>query len=72
MSSACCGCLDSWSFWIAIGIGFLVAYLFVPFPTVVYKYPTVENAGKVTYVDDQGVCYKYKATPVDCPAEEKK
>jgi hypothetical protein len=66
MNQVCCGCLDSWWFWIAIGFGFLIAYIIVPLPTVVYKYPTLENAGKITYVDDQGVCYKYRATQVDC------
>lgn len=57
---------DNLSFWIALGIGFLLAYTFAPLPTVVYKYPTLENAGKVMYVDKSGVCYKYKATPVEC------
>ena len=52
-------------FWICVAIGFFVAYIFIPQPTVVYKYPTPENAGKVMYVDNSGVCYKYKAMPVD-------
>ena len=25
--------------------------------------PTVENAGKITYIDKFGVCYRYRAVP---------
>lgn len=57
------------AFWIALGVGILIAYLWAPQPRVIYKYPTPENAGKVTYVDKAGVCYKYRAREVDCPAD---
>lgn len=26
--------------------------------------PTVENAGKITYIDKFGVCYRYRAVPL--------
>ena len=58
------------SFWIALGIGFLLAYAFATQPTVVYRYPTPENAGNVTYADKEGVCYKYNATEVSCPKDK--
>ncbi len=61
---------DGWTFWIALAVGFLIAYMVSPRPTVVYKYPTLENAGKVTYVDNTGVCYKYKATEIRCPDDK--
>ena len=56
---------SSWGFWIALAIGMLIAYAMAPQPKFVYKYPTPENAGKVMYVDKSGVCYRYKAVPVD-------
>ena len=61
--------LNAWAFWIALGIGMLVAYVMAPLPKLVYKYPTPENAGKITYADKNGVCYRYKAIPVDCPKD---
>lgn len=60
-------CINAWAFWLALCIGMLIAYLLVPVPKVVYKYPTPENAGKVMYVDNSGVCYRYEAIPVDPP-----
>ena len=31
----------------------------------VVKYPTLENAGKHVYLDDTGVCYKYRVEYID-------
>ena len=59
---------DSISFWIALACGFFLGYVLSPDPTVLYKYPTLENAGKVSYVDKSGVCYKYKIIEVDLRA----
>jgi hypothetical protein len=53
---------------IVIGI---VAILFInPEKSVIYKYPTPENSGKIIYKDKNGVCYKYTATQVDCDKNE--
>lgn len=48
-------------------VGILLVYITQAKPKVVIKYPTPDNAGKVTYLDDSGVCYKYKSTEVSCP-----
>lgn len=56
-------------FIIAFAIGMLVVYTTVPKPDVIIKYPTPENAGKIIYKDDAGVCYKYRAEEVDCPSD---
>ena len=64
--------LNGWAFWIALAVGFLIAYVLAPRPTIVYKYPTPENAGKVMYVDKSGVCYRYKAVEVGCPSDKSK
>jgi hypothetical protein len=61
--------LQELTFWIALGIGMLIAYILAPTPKVIYRYPTPENAGKVTYADKGGVCYRYEAIPVACPAD---
>jgi hypothetical protein len=62
--------LDPLVFFIALGIGVFLAYIMNPAPKVVHKYPTVENAGKITYLDDEGVCYKYHSEEVDVPKDK--
>ena len=50
--------------------GMFFVYVLKPTPTVIYKYPTMDNAGKVTYQDRNGVCFKYHADTVDCDKNE--
>ena len=64
--------IEPWAFLIALSIGLLYTYLTTPYPQIVYKYPTPYNAGKITYVDDANVCYKYKVQKVDCPSDSSK
>ena len=59
-------------FFLAFGIGILFTYMFAPMPTVIYKYPTPENAGKITYIDESKECYKYRSKVVDCPKDKTK
>jgi len=59
-------------FLIGIALGIAGFYFVKPQEMVVYKYPTPDNAGKVSYKDKNGVCYKYKATAVDCDKSEAK
>ena len=58
--------IDIFYFFISLFIGFFLVYVTSPKPKVIVKYPTVKNAGKILYEDDNGVCYKYKAIEVDC------
>jgi hypothetical protein len=51
-------------------IGFIAIILMKPEKNVVYKYPTPDSANKLTYKDKNGVCYKYKATQVNCDSNE--
>ena len=53
------------AFIIAIG----VVYFLHPEPVKVYKFPTPENAGKLTYQDESKNCYKYEASEVKCPSD---
>jgi hypothetical protein len=50
-----------------IGVG--VVYILQPDSIKVIKFPNPENAGKLTYQDDNNNCYKYKATEVKCPSD---
>jgi hypothetical protein len=61
--------IDPFYFVVALAVGLLFTYLTAPKPTVIIRYPTPENAGKITYRDDADVCYKYKVVPTDCPAD---
>lgn len=53
-------------------LGFIGIYFLKPEETIVFKYPTPDNAGKITYKDKNGVCYRYKGTAVDCDKNEAK
>ena len=51
---------------IGLIIGIVGVYFIKPTDNIVYKYPNVDNAGKITYKDKNGLCYKYNAKEVDC------
>jgi hypothetical protein len=53
-----------------LAIGLFVVYILKPAPMVVIKYPNLDNAGKVTYRDRNGACFRYSIREVDCDAEE--
>jgi uncharacterized protein YoxC len=48
----------------AIAIAILVILIRTEPNTVVIG-PTLDNAGKITYVDKNGVCYRYKIDWID-------
>jgi len=64
--------IDMRAFFIAFLIGSLFSYLRIARPRIVYKYPTPWNAGKVTYIDEADVCYKYRVKRVPCPDDKNK
>ena len=57
-------------FLIAFCVGILFVYLASPQPSVIVKFPTPYNAGKVTYRDKSNTCYQYKAEKTSCPAKK--
>jgi hypothetical protein len=60
--------IDLKYFFAALVVGLFITYISTPPPDVVIKYPTPDNAGKVTYKDAADVCYKYKSKVVKCPS----
>lgn len=40
-------------------------------PEIVVKYPTPYNTKNITYVDNVGNCYQYKANKIVCPTDNK-
>ena len=41
-----------------------------PPPTIIHKFPNPNNAGNLTYKnDDNETCYKYEASEVKCPSD---
>jgi hypothetical protein len=64
--------IDTFYFVLAFGIGIFLSYIFAPEPQIIIQYPTPDNAGKITYQDDAGVCYKYRAVSAQCPADKSK
>ena len=57
-------------FIVAFAIGVLVVYFMHPPPTIIQKFPNPNNAGNLTYKnDDNETCYKYEASEVKCPSD---
>lgn len=49
----------------------VVAVIFIkPQQNIIYKYPIPDTADKIVYKDKNGICYKYKATKVECDKNE--
>lgn len=64
--------IDLRYFIFAFAFGMLIVYTTTPPPEVIIKYPTPENAGKIIYKDDAGICYKYRAEEIKCPSDSSK
>jgi hypothetical protein len=64
--------IDLFWFLIAFAIGLFYTYITAPEPQIVIKYPTPFNAGRVTYIDKNDVCYKYQMQKVECPVDRTK
>jgi hypothetical protein len=56
-------------FSLAFAIGMLAVYVTNPPPTVIVKFPSPYNVGKVTYHDKADNCYRYVAEEVKCPSD---
>ena len=63
--------INPYVFIVAFAIAIVIVYFMHPEPTIVYKYPNPENAGKFTYQDENDSCYKYESTEVKCPSDPK-
>lgn len=57
-------------FFIAFAIGLFLCYITNPKPTIIVKFPSPYNAGKVLYKDKGDSCYKYNASKVSCPIDK--
>lgn len=53
-------------FLIGIILGCLIYYLFFSETTIVFKNPIPNEKNPSIYIDDNGVCYKYKTVKVSC------
>ncbi len=51
---------------IGLFLGFITTYLFLPAPQVIIKYPNNKNIQNTTYIDENGVCYKYRSNEFKC------
>ena len=54
-------------FLLAVLVTFMLLYVFTPKPTILIKYPNIEDVDSPLYIDDNDVCYKYKKQQIDCP-----
>jgi len=57
-------------FILAFAIGILYCYLTKPKPTIVVKFPSPTNAGKLVYKHDDESCFKFEASKVECPMDK--
>jgi len=58
-------------FLISMAVGLLFVYLSNPEPTIIYVYPTPDNAGQIEYRDKADNCFKFEAKEVQCPSDKK-
>lgn len=56
-------------FFVSFAVGLFFVYIFNPSPSVVLKFPSPYNAGKIVYKDKNDTCYTYEASSVSCPLE---
>ena len=56
-------------FIVAFVVCIVIVYFIQPEPIVIYRFPNPENAGKLTYQNNDKSCYKYEATEVKCPSD---
>jgi len=64
--------IDPYFFLLGLFLGLLYNYLRQEQTEIILKYPTPDNAGKIIYQDQAGVCYKYRYQTVDCPLDKSK
>lgn len=58
------------AFVITFIISIVLVYFIHPEPTIIYRFPNPDNAGKLTYQDKKDTsCYKYEASEVKCPSD---
>ena len=69
--------IEPFYFIVTFAFVIFLSYIFIYTPKIMFyytkiviKYPTPQNAGKITYIDDGGVCYRYKALEVECPKDK--
>ncbi len=61
--------VNPYVFVISFLISLVVVYFLHPEPTIIYRFPNPDNAGKLTYQGKDKNCYKYEATEVKCPSD---
>jgi hypothetical protein len=62
--------INIYAFLGAFIIGIIYIMISAPKPQTIYMYPTLQNAGKITYIDDKNVCYRYEAQEIICPRKK--
>lgn len=65
------GKLNFFALIISFCIGILYVYISSPPPSVVMKFPSPFNAGKVVYKNKLDECYKYEYEKVECDKVKK-
>ena len=62
-----CNLFDLYGLFMGFVVGVFLTILTVDSPQIVMKHPTPYNTKNITYVDDEGKCYQYRADSVVCP-----
>jgi hypothetical protein len=59
-------------FLLSLALGLLFVYLSSPDPTIIYVYPTPDNAGHIEYKDKADNCFQFEANEITCPSDTSK
>ena len=62
--------LNPLAFFISFAVGIFICYIKAPAKRVVYRHPTLKNAGKIIYHDKNDNCFKYNHEEVECPKDK--
>lgn len=53
-------------FLLGLLIGILIYYIYFNEMKIIFKNPIPNEANPTIYIDDNGVCYKYKTIQIEC------
>lgn len=63
------GYLSPFWFFASFSFGLIACYVIAPKPTIVVKFPSPFNAGKIHYRDDSDNCFVFNSSKVACPSD---
>jgi hypothetical protein len=58
--------IDIMVFLLSLFVGLFFVYVTAPKPNIIFKYPSLNSANKIKYIDENNTCYKYVPKQTNC------